>query len=222
MAKRQNIEGQTFGKLTAVEYSHSDDYGAYWKCQCECGGTKVVRITRLRDGTTKSCGCLLKMAGERTKTHGLTRGKKYQSKVYNAWSHMKQRCENPKAPNYESYGGRGIAVCERWRNSFEAFYEDMGKPPTPGHSIGRRNNNGNYEPDNCRWETETQQANNTRANRVFVLGSIIQTMKQISDSMKIPYALLSKRISSGWTLHDAVTIPRHGRRTDTSRLCLNV
>lgn len=156
--------GDLFGLLVAIEL------GPYlkltkqrtWKCRCVCGKELVVRQDCLRSGNTTSCGCQRKVHAavairKRCTTHG-------QSKLaeYFVWKTMKARCRNPKNLEFKNYGGRGIKVCDRWLNSFEAFLGDMGRRPTPAHSIDRINNDGNYEPGNCRWATWKQQAANRR------------------------------------------------------------
>lgn len=160
--------GQAFGKLTVIEYAGSErQRGAYrtkvlWKCKCSCGNTIVVTANNLISGNTKSCGCI---ADQSRKTkwnlrHGhVTDG--VETKVYIAWINMRRRCYDPKNASYERYGGRGITVCERWM-TFENFYADIGDPPTPDHSIDRIDNNGNYEPGNCKWSTATEQQLNRR------------------------------------------------------------
>ncbi len=121
---------------------------------------------------------------------------------------MVQRCYKPGATKYEHYGGRGIEVCERWRNSFEAFIEDMGECPSRKHSIDRIDNEGDYEPDNCQWATQTQQGNNTRANHVITFDGKTMTMKQWANKTGIKYSTLAARLNIlGWSVERSLTAP---------------
>ena len=131
----------------------------YWECLCECGNKTIVSASYLRNGKIKSCGCLRK-EGNNTK-HQHTSRSHTPSPTYSSWIKAKQRCNNPNVPNWVDYGGRGIKVCDRWLDSFENFLADMGERPD-GTTIDRINNDGNYEPGNCKWSTPKEQSNNRR------------------------------------------------------------
>ena len=132
--------------------------GAHWNCVCDCGAESEVQSGNLRSGKSKSCGCFnLAQIRKRNSTHGLSR-----TPEYNAWLNMNKRCYNENDPRYKWYGARGIFVCPEWRHDFAQFLRDMGPKPSPKHSIDRINNDGNYEPRNCRWATWKQQQNNRR------------------------------------------------------------
>ena len=159
MGQFQPLERQTFGRLAVVSLSPArvGQKGAFWLCRCQCGAEKPVRAAALRSGNTKSCGCL-KL--DRMTKHGAHRTAEYQ-----IWRGMKDRCGRPKRARYESYGGKGVRVCERWRDSFENFLADMGPRPGPAYSIERDDNDGDYEPRNCRWATTTEQSRHKAMQR---------------------------------------------------------
>ena len=135
--------------------------GAYWNCVCDCGAESEVKSGNLRSGKSKSCGCfnLAQIRKRNTKHAHANRGAK--TPEYQTWCRMMKRCYTPSDPRYHYYGGRGISVCMRW-HSYPSFFSDMGPRPSPKHSIDRINNDGNYEPGNCRWATALQQQNNRR------------------------------------------------------------
>ena len=140
-----------FGDWTVLSYAGVDkNRNGRWLCACECGTVKVVYTHHLTSGRSQGCGC--------TKVvHGLTGTAEYQ-----AWKNMRKRCYNQENPRYPDYGGRGIKICDRWLNDPAAFLEDMGERPSPDHSIDRRDNDGDYEPSNCRWATRSEQQRNKR------------------------------------------------------------
>lgn len=159
--KNIDLTGQVFTKLTVIERAESQNNHARWVCACECGNIVIVKGIHLKSGHTKSCGCSkIELHTKRLTKHGHS-----GTSLYNVWCSMKERCFNEHAERYKDYGGRGITVCEEWRNSFEAFYADVSKLPhfsEQGYSLDRINNNGNYEPNNVRWATIKEQANNKR------------------------------------------------------------
>lgn len=164
MTMAVNLTGQTFGRWTALDRDPSRKPGVYWRCQCSCGGLSSVLAFTLTSGRSKSCGCRwAELAAWQFTTHGHTRGK-VNSRTFNSWSKMRRRVLDQKSINYADYGGRGIAICSRWQE-FAAFLEDMGECPS-GKSLDRYpNNDGNYEPGNCRWATPKEQSNNRRKRR---------------------------------------------------------
>ena len=157
-----DIIGKKSGRLTVIEKAVTRNQKSYWLCLCECGNKVEVIGSNINNGNTQSCGCLQKERTSKAKfKHGLT-----STPEYYAWVNMKTRCYNETVEDYPDYGGRGIIVCDRWLGDkgFENFLSDMGKKPSPGHSVDRINTNGIYEKDNCRWGTEEQQVRNKRNN----------------------------------------------------------
>lgn len=161
MAKYEDIIGRRFGRLVVLGRSRIQSRW-YADCLCDCGQQKSVYIYNVMSGKSKSCGCLAKESSSaRFTTHGRSYCRGYD-KAYRAWQSIKDRCYNPNSGVFHNYGGRGISVCARWMESFDAFLHDMGSPPTASHSIDRIHNDGNYEPGNCRWATSLEQGVNKR------------------------------------------------------------
>lgn len=196
-----------YGLLTPVQYSHSKSNkksDEYWLFECACGNQKISRLYDVQNNKINSCGCLRKkILAERNKSsakHGM-----YNSLTYKSWACIIERCYNPNSSNFQNYGEKGIIMCERWRDSFENFLEDMGEKPD-GFTIDRIDVNGNYEPLNCRWANAKTQANNRTNNRKISYNGEIHTLAEWSDIVGIKPSTISKRIDKyGWSIEEALT-----------------
>jgi hypothetical protein len=161
-----NLTDQRFGKLMVIEFSHTTKGYAHWVCLCDCGATKTVRTNSLRCGKVRSCGCLRLEAMAAARAARDTTGWIPPSPEKAIWTNMKARCLRPQNKDFRYYGGRGIKVCEEWM-CFENFLADMGRRPHPKLTLDRIDNDGNYEPGNCRWATRKQQNDNKRQGNKY-------------------------------------------------------
>ena len=201
----KDISGQCFGRLTVLSF-FSCKYGrAWWTCKCECGIIKQYPGKSLRTGNTTSCGCYIRqLCAERLATHKLSRVHPVE---YRIWKQMRTRCLCSTNPGYKNYGGRGIAICKRW-DSFAAFLADMGQRPSQKHQIDRINNNGHYEPSNCRWVTQQTQARNRRSNLVFTHNGETLCLVEWASRVGIHYRTLLTRVTDlGWPFDEAIHTP---------------
>lgn len=190
--------GERYGRLVVIERApNAKDTNARWLCQCDCGRTAVAYGMDLKRGKVVSCGC---WNAEKRVKHGMSR-----THVNAVWRQMRDRCLNPNNPRFGDYGGRGISVCERW-GSFENFLADMGDRPR-GYQLDRIDNNGNYEPSNCRWATVGQQLNNKRNNRLLTLNGETLTIGEWSQRTGLPWDAIRSRLRYGWSVERALTEP---------------
>lgn len=210
MSKLIDITGKTFGRLTVIERAANKGKQTSWKCECECGALVAVRGPHLKSGATASCGCLnAELARQLMTKHGMAR-----TKIYRTWTRMKSRCLNRGDRKYADYGARGIKVCKRWMR-FENFAEDMGEPGKE-MTIERINNNGDYEPSNCRWATLEEQAQNKRTTlRITVSGKTMRA-EQWARATGIPAKEIRRRLHRGWSAERAVRQPMRVRQREKS------
>jgi len=190
MPKKIDITGQRFSKLLVLnEEGRSNDGKVKWLCKCDCGTTVSVSGTELRSGGTRSCGCLAsELIVERNRTHGLSTLPEYK-----IWKGIKKRCYNKNETHYDKYGGRGIVMCDEWKDSFIAFYEYIGSRPSLQHSIDRIDNNGNYEHGNVKWSTKLEQSVNRRFVKKYKVGDEEKTIPQIARELGISASTLYSR-----------------------------
>lgn len=192
MSLEIDLTGEVYESWTFLERRQKN----YWLCQCVCGKQKVVQSSAIKSGRSKSCGCQV-WSKEREK-HGM-----YGTREYRSYNSMKGRCLNPNNERYHSHGGRGIKICDSWLNSFEAFYLDMGPRP-PNTSLERKNNDGDYTPDNCIWATPKEQASNTKQAKHYTINGITDTQAGWARRMTMTPQLLSKRLAKGMSIEQAL------------------
>lgn len=198
----RNLVGMRFGRLKVISFSHKKKSGGYrerksiiyWKCKCDCGKVKVLAAYALGPNRTKSCGCLLSdTMKKRMTTHGLSK-----TRLHTIWSGMRKRCYLPTTTRYECYGGRGIKVCEEWRNSFMAFHNWAIFNGYEKHlTIDRIDNDGDYTPDNCRWATRKEQMNNTSDNVRIEIDGEIYDAEGAANVVGLPPQILEGRWARG-------------------------
>lgn len=194
-SKPIDISGQRFGRLTVSEMTDQRRKSSVmWRCLCDCGNIVIAASGDLRTGHTRSCGCLkLEILKARVTKHGAS-----GTRLYMIWQEMIARCHRQENVSFKFYGARGISVCDEWKTSFEAFAADMGDRPL-GCSLERKNNNLNYNKENCKWATHTDQMNNRRGNIIISFDGQEMTMAQFARFIGFPYAKVRSAIKRGVT-----------------------
>lgn len=198
----ESIKGNRYGKLVAIRYVYTKNRKTYWEFMCDCGKTKIIQRNTVTDGSVKSCGCLFK-----------TRNGKSNSRKYSIWKGIIDRCYNKNNKHYYNYGGRGIKVCDEWKDKtygFENFLEWIEKDGNYNDilTLDRINNDGDYSPYNCRWATRIDQNNNKRVNRIVEYKGKKYTISNLAREYNMDRRLLDARINHGWSIEDAVDIPK--------------
>lgn len=202
---KSDLTGERFGKLLVVEKYKSIKGQIYWKCQCDCGNVVYHATGRLKSGVIISCGCskrekMIKM----NTTHGLS-----NTRLYEIWSGMKKRCYDKNCKAYENYGGRGIVVCDEWKNDFESFYDwSMNNGYADDLSIDRIENDGIYSPNNCKWSTPEEQVNNRRVTLKYSMFGIEKPLKEWSNMANANYSRIYQRYKNGNNPFDECEIKR--------------
>ena len=203
MTKFIDLTGQKFGKLTVIKRAENNNRGqTQWLCQCECGNKKIILGNNLKNGTTKSCGCIQKEHRLKgfNKTHGNT-----NTRLYRAWVHIKSRCYNIKVKDYKNYGGRGIIMCDEWLNDFMSFYNwAMANGYQDNLTIDRIDVNGNYEPNNCRWVDMKTQQNNRTNNNIICINGERKTLSNWLEYFNLRKDTYYRRIKAGWDTQKAL------------------
>ena len=193
-----------YGDLTVIGLAYTKNSRSFWRCVCSCGEEVIRRSDSLKDSA-----CCPKCKGRRQSARLTTHGET-KTKLYQEWQGIKRRCYAPKDSMYHLYGGRGIKMCDRWKNSYEAFKEDVSKLQhfgEPHMTLDRIDNNGDYEPSNVRWATWKEQGNNRRNNRKLTLNNETHTLSEWSEILNMNFNTLSYRYRQGWSDEDILTIP---------------
>jgi hypothetical protein len=200
-----DMTGRKFGRLLILGLGEKRGSRLLWRVRCDCGTEKQSGGGDIRSGKIISCGCWkrekARAAGDRTRTHGMS-----GTSTHNIWDTMIQRCHNPNRKDYQRYGGIGITVCDRWRNSFEHFLADMGERPT-GLSIDRRDGTKGYSPDNCRWATNVEQARNSKSARLVTIAGKTKCVTEWLVDIGLSDTAYQSRRHRGWDDARALTTP---------------
>lgn len=207
VGKYVDLSGRRFERLTCLFCIGQAKDTAVFLCRCDCGRLSICRGKNLLAGVTRSCGCLQK---QRTKA-AVTKHGRSTDPVYKRWTAMVQRCTNPNNDSFHKYGARGIRVCERWMN-FDLFVQDMGEPP-PGMTLERKNNDGNYEPGNCKWATPREQAYNTRkfyGALALTRAGETKSVREWSESLGMKLGTLYWRLERGWPVERVLSTSKWG------------
>lgn len=213
MSKMNDLTGCRFGKLVVLEVAFHQNGYVYWKCQCDCGNTACVRAANLKSGAVKSCGCLLHKPAY-NRRHNMAR-----TSLYNKWNGIKNRCCNPNSAAYKNYGGRGIKMCDEWRNAPDRFF-DWSKQSgyNDNLSIERIDVNGDYTPENCTWIPKPDQAKNRRSNYSITYNGKTQNLQQWCDELGLDYKLIHNRLSKlKWSFERAITESCHAEKRNLTK-----
>ena len=212
--------GDVFGRLSVEGFHRSKKEGGkrsrtYLLCKCSCGVLKTVAIHSLLTGVTKSCGCLkVELNSISRSTHGLS----HRTPIYDSWQNMLKRCYSQNNQDYSNYGGRGVSVCERWKD-FKNFFDDLQPTWEKGLSLDRTDVNGNYEPLNCKWVTSLEQGNNTRRNvRLTIKGETKTLAQWVRITGMKTHKTASWRLEQGWSHCAAIFTKARGGKVEETDL----
>ncbi len=202
--KFRDISGMQFGRLKAISVNRIVKNRCYWNCDCECGNKTVVRSSSLLSGDTKSCGCLRAeiLLHETYETHGMT-----ETRLYRIWMGMKRRCKNKNLREYNRYGGRGITVCQEWLDDFMNFYNwAMANGYRDDLTLDRKDNDKGYFPNNCRWSTVKEQANNRSNNVLLFFNNELKTISEWGEELGIKDGTIRARLKRGWSVEKSLSL----------------
>ncbi len=215
-----DLTGCCFGKLTVLSLAPKSPtqtyYAKKWNCRCVCGKETIVFGQALKSGATVSCGCVrracakenIKKARAYGPTYGNLKHGLCKTSEYRIWYDMRRRCSDKKRPEYKDYGGRGISFCERW-NSFENFLADMGSRPSRFHTLDRKDNNGDYSPQNCQWATKKEQASNRRSSSLWTSGGVTYPLACWAESLGVKRTTLGARLRKAKSQEEIDAILKH-------------
>jgi len=206
--------GDVYGRLTVIGEAAQEDNSNYARCKCSCGKVRDFLIRNITTGKSRSCGCAWReAASNRLKKHGLSWGENGKmNRLYKIWLDMKERCYNSKNSSFKRYGGRGVTVCDEWRNDYSAFHEwALRNGYKPGLTIERVNNDGDYCPENCVWADRRAQARNRSTNHILKYRGKNYTLAEASELSGLDHSTLIGRLSRGWSVKDAIEKPLDNR-----------
>lgn len=202
MVKRIDMVGYEFSGCNVIHQAYKKNGKTYWECLCTCGNKFIAEGSNIRQGHTKSCGCLRSRYAKR-KSHG-----QINTKLYSKWNSMKTRCNNPNHDSFINYGNKGIEVCEEWNNSFEKFYDwSIDSGYSEGLSLDRVDNSKGYYPENCRWVEFKEQGRNKTNNRLLTYKGKTLCLSEWAETMGLPDYVLRNRLNRGWSVEKSLTTP---------------
>lgn len=196
----KDLSGQKFNMLTVVKRVDNVGECVCYECLCDCGNIKNILATHIKHGGVKSCGCISKSTQFKVK-HNLS-----NTQVYHSWMGMKKRCSSPK--EYPTYAENNITVCDEWLNSFEAFFKDMGHPPSKKHTLDRIENLKGYYKENCRWATAKEQNRNYSQNKILEANGEKMSVTEWAEKLNVSRFLIYNRLVAGWSVERALFAPK--------------
>lgn len=202
-----NLAGKHYGRLTVIKLVGKDKHNnALWECKCSCGNTIVTRGATLRNGRAKSCGCLHKEMTKQLAKNNIKHNRS-GTRLYRIWQNMKSRCYYKQNNRYRSYGARGIKVCNEWQHDFQAFYNwAMNNNYKDNLTIDRIDVDGDYEPSNCKWSTNLEQARNKRSTKIYTVNGEDHCLSEWCEMLKLNYNTVQTRLHRNWSIERALEL----------------